>query len=628
MNRYGKHLAVSLAICGAVIGLGVMAGPVYAGEFHVATTGRDGNPGTAAAPLRTIQRAAELAQPGDVITVHAGVYRERVNPPRGGTSDEKRVVYRAAPGEKVVITGSEPATGWERIEGDVWKLTRPNALFGGFNPYRDRIGGDWFDPQGRRHHTGAVYLDGEWLTEAASREEVVQPAGRTPLWYAEVDSAGDGETRIWAQFPGVNPNDRLVEINARQTVFYPDQPGRNYITVRGFTMCQAATPWAPPTAEQIGVIGTHWSKGWIIESNTISHATCTGVTLGKHGDEFDNTSANAAEGYVKTIERAVAHPIAWSKENIGGHIVRDNTIAHCEQAGIVGSLGAAFSTVTGNTIHDIHVRRLFGGAEMGAIKFHGAIDVVISHNRIFRCCRGIWLDWMAQGARVSRNLLYDNGPQEDLFLEVNHGPLVVDNNLLLSAQSMNIQSQGSAFAHNLVAGKVFLWMYDGRQTPFHAPHATTLAGLHHNPSGDDRFFNNILVGPQANLAVYDAANLPSHMDGNVFLQGAAPSKHEANPLVVSDFDPALRVVEQDGGVALEVTCDTAWATVRPRSLVTTERLGFAAVPNLPYENLDGSPLRLDSDYFGLTRPDANPFPGPFAVRVEGPQRFAVWEGIR
>jgi len=42
--------------------------------------------------------------------------------------------------------------------------------------------------------------------------------------------------------------------------------------------------WAPPTAQQIGLIGTHWSKGWIIENNTIRYSVCTGVTLGKYGD--------------------------------------------------------------------------------------------------------------------------------------------------------------------------------------------------------------------------------------------------------------------------------------------------------------------------------------------------------
>ncbi len=121
-------------------------------ELHVSTAGKDANAGTIVAPLRTIQHAANLAQPGDVVTVHAGVYRERVSPPRGGTSDAKRIVYRAAPGERVVITGSEPAKGWRKVAanppGDTWKLTLPNKFFGKFNPYSDLIHGDWFAPMG------------------------------------------------------------------------------------------------------------------------------------------------------------------------------------------------------------------------------------------------------------------------------------------------------------------------------------------------------------------------------------------------------------------------------------------------------------------------------------------------
>ena len=65
----------------------------------------------------------------------------------------------------------------------------------------------------------------------------------------------------------------------RQTVFYPEKTGINYITVRGFTLEDAATPWAPPTAEQIGLIGTHWSKGWIIENNVIRYSICSGIAL-------------------------------------------------------------------------------------------------------------------------------------------------------------------------------------------------------------------------------------------------------------------------------------------------------------------------------------------------------------
>ncbi|MEI6606096.1 MAG: DUF1565 domain-containing protein, partial [Verrucomicrobiota bacterium] len=82
-NRYNFRL---IASCGIVACLLVPA-LVQASDLHVTKDGNDSNAGTRAAPLRTIQHAADLAQAGDVITVHAGVYRERVIPPRGGQSD-------------------------------------------------------------------------------------------------------------------------------------------------------------------------------------------------------------------------------------------------------------------------------------------------------------------------------------------------------------------------------------------------------------------------------------------------------------------------------------------------------------------------------------------------------------
>jgi len=630
----------ALAALTAVLLLSPLAA-ARAAEFHVATSGRDSNPGTRAAPLRTIQRAATLAQPGDVVTVHEGVYRERVNPPRGGESDARRIVYQAAPGEKVEIKGSEVVKGWVKVQEDVWKAVLPNSLFGGFNPYADLIRGDWFNPKGREHHSGAVYLDGEWLIEAAKLDEVLAPRGGPPdapaagLWYAHVDASN---TTIWAQFKGVNPNERLVEINARQTIFYPDRPLRNYITVRGFTMRHAATPWAPPTAEQIGLIGTHWSKGWIIEDNVVSHSICSGIALGKHGDEWDNTSANSAEGYVKTIERALTN--GWNRETIGHHLVRNNHVSHCEQAGIVGSLGCSFSRVTGNTIHDIHVRRLFTGAEMAGIKFHAAIDVEISRNRICRTCRGLWLDWMAQGTRVSRNLFHDNA-SEDLFVEVNHGPFLVDNNLFLSPVTLLDMSEGGAYAHNLIAGRIVSTEESRRETPYHPAHSTAVAGLCTTKGGDNRFYNNIFVGagaigPEAakkgdrhrrvagyGLWVYDGREFPLETGGNVYYHAARPYSKEANPVVHAELNPELRIVEEAGGVHLHLRLGPAVRNP-DAAPVTTARLGKARIPQAPYENPDGSPLRIDTDYFGKPRSAAHPTPGPFENPAAGPVALEVW----
>jgi alpha-N-arabinofuranosidase len=215
----------------------------HASELHVATTGDDKQPGTSAAPLRTIQRAADLAQPGDTIIVHQGIYRERINPPRGGISDDLRITYQAAPGAKVEIKGSEIVKGRSKVQGDVWEVTLPNSFFGDFNPYSDLIRGDWFDPRGRQHHTGAVYLHGEWLAEAAKMEDLLAPAGVEPLWFAQVD---ERNTNIRAQFKDIDPNQEGVEINVRRTVFYPDRPGRNFLTIRGFTMRHAARAGADP----------------------------------------------------------------------------------------------------------------------------------------------------------------------------------------------------------------------------------------------------------------------------------------------------------------------------------------------------------------------------------------------
>jgi alpha-N-arabinofuranosidase len=585
-------------------------------EYHVSIKGDDTNKGTAEAPFKTISKAAEVAQPGDFITVHEGTYRERINPPRGGTSDEKRIIYQANPGEKIVIKGSEVIKGWQKEQNDTWKVVIPNSFFGDFNPYSDLIAGDWFNPKGRRHHTGAVYLNDHWLIEAAKKDDVLKPISNTPLWFGQVN---EKNTTIWAQFKNVNPNEADVEINVRQAVFYPEKTGVNYITVRGFTMMHAATPWAPPTAEQIGLIGTNWSKGWIIENNDISYSTCVGITLGKHGDKWDNTSANTAEGYVKTIERATER--GWSKENIGHHIVRNNHISHCEQAGIVGSMGAVFSTITGNDIHDIHVRQLFTGAEMAGIKIHAAIDTEISRNHIYRTCRGIWLDWMAQGARVTRNLFHDNNTCEDLFVEVDHGPFLIDNNIFLSNRSLLDMSEGGAYVHNLFAGRIVQRPELGRETPFHPPHSTKVAGLQKIQGGDDRFYNNIFT--KDGLNVYDKVTLPMQIEGNVYYKGAKPYYKETNNLVKAQFDPEIKLVEEGDNVYLQITLDDSYRAL-DNPLVTTKLLGKAKIPDAAYENPDGTPLKVDTDYFGKKRNEKNPSAGPFENPGQGKLMLKVW----
>ena len=434
---------------------------IFAKEYHVSPMGSDVNDGDISTPLKTINAAAQKALPGDVVIVHNGVYREWVNPLNGGENNEKRIVYQVAEGEKAELKGSELIKNWikEKRGKGVWKVTLPNSFFGSYNPYVDKLFGDWFFDNGRLHHTGDVYLNDVSLYEVVSVEKVLNPdtirsvrdpEGTQRVWFATVDA---DNTTIYANFGDIDPNKETVEIAARPTCFYPTRQGLNYITIRGFHVGQAATQWGAPTAEQVGMIATHWCKGWIIENNVIKNSRCNGISLGKerstgHNLEMTDKRLDGTQHYREVIFNTLRH--GWNRENVGSHIVRNNVISDCEQTGICGSMGGAFCEIYGNHIYNIHSKRQFSGFEMAGIKLHGPIDTYIHNNRIHGCDKGMWLDWMAQGAHVSSNLFYDN-TELDLFLEVNHGPYIIDNNLFLSDQSVRESSDGGAYLNNLFA---------------------------------------------------------------------------------------------------------------------------------------------------------------------------------
>ena len=564
--------------------------------IHVSIAGDDGNDGSLNAPLRHINTAAQQAHPGDTVRVFSGIYRERVDPPRGGLSDAERITYEAAEGAVVELRGSELVTApWTREDGHVWCTEIPNTVFADKNPFAERISGDWFLNMGRPHHTAAVYVTGRELREACERTDL-----QRGFWYAEV---GDTTTRLWIHWPEGDPNELEVEFNVRTAVFYPSRTGVNFITVRGFHLRHGATNWAPPTAEQIGLIGTHWSKGWIIENCIISHSRCVGITLGKYGDEFDNTSANSAGGYVETIERALER--GWDRERIGSHIVRNNTIAHCGQAGIVGSLGAIFSEITDNVLHDIHMQPVFDGAEQAAIKFHAPIDTLIAGNHIYRTVRALWMDWMTQGTRITRNVCHDN-TLHDFYCEVNHGPFVVDHNLFLSPVSLQDWAQGGAYIHNLFGGRITRLAELGRSTPWHPEHSTEIAGITNIQGGDERYFNNLFVYPSA----LEAAE--GKLDG---VSSGKLEGHQPFPNFCEDNTLLTRVPEikqDDDGFHLKI--GDGWQALLPVPAVSTPRLGKNHITGLLYKDFNGSDLDLSVDFFGRPRTGVDDLvAGPFAA---------------
>ena len=125
---------------------------------------------------------------------------------------------------------------------------------------------------------------------------------------------------------------------------------------------------------------------------------------------------------------------------------------------------------------------------------------------------------------------------------------------------------------------------------------------------------------------WNIANL--HVSGNVYLGGAKPSANEREALVVTKSYSDIKLEKRPDGWWLEMPLDTAWQLKKPRGIVTTELLGKAKAPDLPYENPDGTPYRLDKDYFRKQRSAKNPAPGPFQFGSKEVVRIKVWPRLK
>jgi hypothetical protein len=135
--------------------------------------------------------------------------------------------------------------------------------------------------------------------------------------------------------------------------------------------------------------------------------------------------------------------------------------------------------------------------------------------------------------------------------------------------------------------------------------------------------NNLIIGT-GSLKAYDDAKLAVLIEGNVYLSCAIPTRHEALPLIQPVTDPGVKLIMEDDGTWLEITADPSWITDKQRRIVSTDMLGKAVLSTGAFEMPDGSPMRVDTDFFGNKRNPDNPFPGPFEITKEGTMKFKVW----
>lgn len=409
--------------------LGLIAiAPLQARDWVVAQAhpaADDAGPGTADRPFRRIAPAAAAAEPGDVVLVHAGVYRERVSPARGG-EPERPIVYTAAPGETVVVTGSEiVAVAGRTSEG--WDVLPLSGLpfEARWHPFRTpilRLAG---------LNCGLVFADGRRLTQARAATELVDRPG---LWW--YDAASDA---VWVSRAAGTPLPEY-EVGVRERVFAPHLRGLGWITVRGFGFQHAANQFPSGfwnadgnTYPQAGAVSTRSGHDWVVEDNVIREVAHLGLDIGVEGG--------------RDPEGEQPQPSDW-----GRHLVRRNRFEACG-AGAIAGYRATAAVVTENIISGTNWQG-HTAPETGGVKLHFAYDARVSGNRIFGndAC-GIWLDNVYTGARVEANLVHDN-QGSGIFVEMGGGPGVVAWNVVVGNGGEGIYLHDASdvvIAHNLVA---------------------------------------------------------------------------------------------------------------------------------------------------------------------------------
>jgi hypothetical protein len=411
------------------------------------TKADDNGPGTRERPFRTINKAAQVLQPG-----------ERTGP-------SQMISYEAAPGATVLVKGSEVLKdGWQaesiamgfRMPGGqpgqapapipAWQHELSGALFpDAYNPFAlASAPGDrsWLDtksvdmgPYFRRR--GLVFVDGkplepmEQLRELASARLPGPPPPGAPVPLTGLPArtrggpimqeiGGSPDARFWVENPGNaihirlsagSPADHLVEITTREQAFVPLNKGLGFIRVKGITFQHAGNGIPVP---QRGIVSTAGGNHWIIEGNTIEWANGVGLDIG-NGDWNGGPTPQAGVA----------------------QIVRGNTIRYCGVEGLAGMR-------TQDIVVEDNLFEWCGWAdaerawEAAAIKFHGAQNMLFRRNvvRHIRHANALWYDSGDANCRVTGNVFADVVTvSAAVHMEMNLKLNQIDNNVIWNVRN-------------------------------------------------------------------------------------------------------------------------------------------------------------------------------------------------
>lgn len=381
----------------------------------------DKGPGTKERPFRTINRAAQVLQPGERVVIAEGVYRECIRPARGGTGPEAMISYEAAPGAKVVVKGAAVVKDWRPSEGwnfgfdpkthqpvKAWELHLDPALFpDGYNPFEvDNVLGNhmWLRYAEDNMSTyfrrrGLVFVDGKPLEPVETSMELAGPSPQSMNYFTDIhwkplfNELSPEAGKVWIETNGMtlhirlanddDPAKHVIEITTQEQLFSPASRYQSYIRVKGITFQYAGNGFPVP---QRGMVSVNRGNHFIFEDNTFEWANSVGLDIGNE-------------------DWGASRP----PQPVGFDVIRGNTFRYCGIEGLGGTGGPQSTLVEKNLFEWIGWQDAAMMSESGGTKMHVARNLLFRNNvvRHIRHANGIWLDIGNANVRITGNVFAD-----------------------------------------------------------------------------------------------------------------------------------------------------------------------------------------------------------------------------
>lgn len=377
----------------------------------------DGNPGTPAAPLRTIGAAAETARAGDTVVVKAGIYRESVRLRHSGTA-ARPIVFQADPPGSVVVTGLDPMTGWRRMPGSppIYRIDWP---------YQFAI--NHIDGKAVEHHPAGnprwgraeqVIVDGrivpialnlDALQRAWNERDAAVPAG---VARGTVGQRGVPDVLTTPSWPGLFAVDTTIKAL--------------YLWLADGSSPAVHTVEAATRSQVFGV--NQWQQ-----QEGVSHVHVSGFVF-YGGASFPQRGIVTLHGHDNLVEDCLIDAGSGGGLTVSGS-VRRSVIQRCGQVG-GGAVGDGF-TIQDTVVQDNCWKPISRQWDAGGTK------ICRAHGGTVRGCTyrrnggpGLWFDIDVKDIEVTESVFMDN-EGTGLFIEISRD-FHVHHNLFLRNASGSV----------------------------------------------------------------------------------------------------------------------------------------------------------------------------------------------